>query len=138
MEFPFKYINSFLIKMEIFREPKLPKELKFPLETQVKITKDEYPEKIQVNLIFRTREPSPFKAYLEMVGLYQYVGSDPESDKPLIEEFVFDIVVPSLIPIFLPILRSNAALMEVHGINYQIPDNYVFSPVEKGDPPVEK
>lgn len=137
MDYPFQYINAFLIKIDLFREPKVPKEMKFTLETKVKITKDEYPERLQVNVILRTPEPSPFKAYLELVGLYKYTGTDPESDKSRIEDYVFSEVVQSLLPIFLPILRGNAALMEVHGINYQIPGKFAFSLIEKTEQPIE-
>jgi len=126
MDYPFICNDIFLINLAVSREQDMSSESGLELEGQVKITLDNYPETLQVNCRLRSKENCPLKIQIELVGLFGYTGKTPEEDKKIINDFLNKSGIPILWPTFLPVLRSTAATMGVHGINIRVPTKFEF------------
>jgi len=127
MDYPFECKDVFLINIEVSREPEIPPDTKLQIEAQIKIALDQFPDQLQVNIRLGSSPDSVLKVQMELVGLFKYTGTDPESDKKIIGEFLNNSGIPILWPTFLPVLRSIAATMGVHGLNIPILTSFKFN-----------
>jgi len=128
---PFVCKDVFLINLEMYRKPDIPEGFKLQIEAQIKVLMDRYPEQFQVNVRLKSPEDSAVKVKMELVGLFSYVGNDPESDRKLVVDFINKSGLPIIWASLLPTLRSTAATMGVAGLNFPLPTEFDFNFVDE-------
>ena len=84
----FQLVNAFFIHLNFERPPTLPDPDQLPLTVEVKVIMENYPNRLQVNMRLKSSKESPVKFSTEVVGLFDYVGDDPEEGRAEIKDFI--------------------------------------------------
>ena len=118
--YPFDLVNAFFIVLHFDRERILPNPMEMPIEIQIKVIDKDFP-RIQVNLRTINRDQSPLKLELELVGLFDYIGDNPEKDRGLISDFVREKGLCMLWPYLSQIARMITGQMGMNPIEMRMP-----------------
>lgn len=123
-EFPFELDKAFFSKLTFERIPTMPKELH--LETKIEITvKEKLPKPVQVTINIKSAESSPLKIDLQLIGLFKYLGNDPDTDKALVERYMnfqgFVVLWPNITQFF----RIVTSLMGMNPLNFPSPARFL-------------
>jgi hypothetical protein len=87
LKYPYQHINTFIISISFRRARKLSGKLELPTNVAVQYTEPSFP-RIQVAMKVDVSKDAPVSFSLEVVGLFDYIGSKKEYDKELNREFV--------------------------------------------------
>ena len=131
--YPFDLVNAFFIVLHFERERILPSPMEMQFEIQIKVVDKDFP-RIQVNLRTTNRDQSPLKLEVELVGLFDYIGDNPEKDRGLIADFVREKGLCMLWPYFSQITRMITGQMGMNPLEMRMPRFSDLPPI----PEIEK
>jgi preprotein translocase subunit SecB len=120
IKYPFSLANAFFIALHFEREHILPDALEMPIEIQIKMVDKDFP-RVQVNLRNKTKEQSPLKLDLELVGLFDYVGNNPERDRGLINDFIREKGLHMLWPYISQMIKMVTGQMGMSPLDTRTP-----------------
>lgn len=86
-KYPYQLQNTFIISISFKRDRKLSGKLELPTNVSVQYTEPNFP-RIQVAMKVDVPKESPVSFSMEVVGLFDYIGSKQEYDQELNREFV--------------------------------------------------
>ena len=87
LKYPYRLINTFVVSISFKRARKLSGKLGLSTNVAVQYTEPNFP-RVQVAMKIDFPEDAPVSFSLEVVGLFDYVGSKKDYDKALDREFV--------------------------------------------------
>jgi len=87
LKYPYQLLNTFIISLSFKRDRKLSGKLELPTNVAVQYTEPGFP-RVQVAMKVDVPTDAPVSFSLEVVGLFDYIGSKKEYDKELNREFV--------------------------------------------------
>jgi len=117
---PFTLVNAFFITLHFERGSTLPDALEMPLEIQIKVVDKDFP-RFQINLRNKTQDQSPLKLDLELVGLFEYIGDNPEQGRGLINDFIREKGLNMLWPYVSQMTRMITSQMGMNPLNIRTP-----------------
>lgn len=123
--FPYRMVNVFFVSLNIKREMKMPDELEFPITIQSKLIEPEFP-RLQINLRVFTPEDSPLVFDMELIGLFDYIGNEPEYDHDMNEKFLIERGFYLVYPYSGQLLRIITGQMGINPIDTPLPINVNF------------
>jgi preprotein translocase subunit SecB len=129
-QFPFSLINAFFITLRFERIPEIHDTINIPIEIQIKIIDKDFP-RLQVNLRYKTPDDSPLKFDIELVGLFDYVGEDPERDHKIVNDFVREKGLHMLWPYVLQMARLITGQMGMSPIETKTPLRFDIQPKQE-------
>jgi preprotein translocase subunit SecB len=137
IQYPFKLINAFFVTLHFDREPAVPNKMEFQIEIQIKVIDKDFP-RLQVNIRNRTTDQSPLKLEVELVGLFDYIGNNPEQDRALITDFLRDKGIHMLLPYISQIIRIITGQMGMNPLDIHPPFSIDVPPITEGDKTSDK
>jgi preprotein translocase subunit SecB len=132
IQYPFNLVNIFFVTLHFHREPAIPDVMGFQIEVQIKVIDKDFP-RLQVNIRYRTMDQSPLKLEVELVGLFDYIGDNPEQDHALITDFLRDKGVHMLLPSISQIIRIITGQMGMNPLDIHTPSSINIPPVTEVD-----
>jgi len=128
MDYPFQFTDAFFIKINFVRKSaKLPSGTS-EVNAQLKVIEDRYPEQLQINLRTISSKKSLLQLEMELVGLFKYVGSNPEEDKNLINQFVSEKAITMLWPFIIQFSKILTGVMGIQPVTLPFPIDFKFQP----------
>lgn len=128
--YPFVLTNAFFVTLSFERSNTLPGEIELPTEGQITVTDQQFP-RLQVNFRIKTRDDSSVRFALELVGLFDYQGNQPERDRGLIKEFVQEKGLHMLWVYIGQMIRIITAQMGMNPIDLRTPLHFEFPSQEE-------
>jgi hypothetical protein len=126
--YPFHLINSFFILLDFQREPAVTPGVALTITAEVKVVIENYPKQLQVNLNISSLKDAPIRFHLELVGLFDYSGNNPDIDKYQIVEFLNNQGLFALWPHITQMTRFITSQMGIEVINLNIPLKFLLNP----------
>jgi len=87
LKYPYQLLNTFVISISFNRARKLLPKIEIPTNVKVQYTEPGFP-RVQVAMKLDVPQDAPVSFSLEVVGLFDYIGSKKDYDKELNKEFV--------------------------------------------------
>lgn len=128
LSYPFSLLTAFFISLQFMRKPEVPSGLTLAIEVGIKVTFENYPNQFQINLLLTSQKDAPIEFKLELVGLFEYKGTNPEADKEKIPEFLNNQGLFMLWPYMTQIAKIITADMGISPINLNLPSEFVIDP----------
>jgi len=120
IQYPFNLVNAFFVTLHFQREPAIPNKMEFQFEIQIKVIDKDFP-RLQVNIRNRTTDKSPLKLEVELVGLFDYIGDNPEQDRALINDFLRNKGIHMLLPYISQLIRIITGQMGMNPLDIHTP-----------------
>jgi hypothetical protein len=87
LKYPYQFLNAFVISISFNRARKLSSKIELPTNVKVQYTEPGFP-RVQVAMKVDVPKDAPVSFSLEVIGLFDYIGTKKEYDKELNREFV--------------------------------------------------
>jgi len=90
-KYPFYLENVILRKIDFFRGPEIinpPDNFELIFRVDVKVSKADFPKKIQINMRLVSKDDPNIKITMEIVGIFRLIKDTPEPDEDVIPAFV--------------------------------------------------
>jgi len=123
-KYPFKLVHAFFSAIKCERKPQMPEHIETNLLGQVKIDRDNYPHKLQVNLKLESSEDSPLTVHLELIGLFELLDGYPEPDIDAIQGFLNEQALHMLWPYAKQMILQMTGQMGMNPVNMPTPYYY--------------
>jgi preprotein translocase subunit SecB len=134
IQYPFNLVNVFFVTLHFDREPAIPNTMEMQIELQIKVIDKDFP-RLQVNIRNRTKDPSPLKLEVELVGLFDYSGNNPDQDRELITDFLRDNGIHMLLPYISQIIRIITGQMGMNPLDIHFPISINVPQISEIDKP---
>ena len=129
-QYQFKLVNAFFINLLFERERVLPEPMQIQIEVQTKVIDKDFP-RIQINIRTSTKDQSELKMNLELIGLFDYIGDNPERDRNLIYEFIGNKGLHMLWPYISQMTRIITSQMGMNPLDVHTPIYFDIPDIKK-------
>jgi len=126
MKYPFQLKNMFLTSLSFTRANEISSTIEIPIEIGVQYIEPKFPL-VQVNMKISSGESALINFSTEIVGLFDYIGSQNTYDTELNREFVFEKGLFMLWPFGIQMIRLITGQMGITPLNIQTPTSFAGS-----------
>jgi hypothetical protein len=135
LRFPFRLADAFFITLELHRKSEVPSSLEQRFSVEARVDADQFPDSLQVGLrVASIDEDPPFKACIEIVGLFDHIPEQPLPDQNIINDFVNERALYILWSYIEQTIRQTSALMGMPPVKIKNPYHFAVESPESTEP----
>lgn len=134
MKYPYQHINTFVISISFKRDRVVPPNIEIPTNVSVQFTEPEFP-RIQVAMKINSPEDAseeiPISFSLEVISLFDYIGSNKEYDKRLNREFGEERATHMLWVYCSQMVKTISSQMGMNPLELRSPVSFKFTEIKQ-------
>jgi len=125
--YPLDLTNAFVIKCHFQRVADVPDPFETQVNFQVRVRRENLPERLQVDLRAHTQGDQPLNLEVEMVGLFERRDGTPGLEHKMVEEFVNQRALFMLWAMMNQFIKQVTANMGMSPLNFKSPAEFNLS-----------
>jgi hypothetical protein len=122
-KYPYQLVNMFVISISLKRATKLAEKVEMPTQVSIQYTEPSFP-RVQVAMKIATPEDALIPLELQVVGIFDYIGSQKQYDKNLNREFAEERAFHMLWVYSIQMIKSVSTQMGMKPLELRIPKSF--------------